>query len=105
MGLPGVEGAVVVAADSRAPVPSFRATLGAWPLVDPGARGNPPPPLAVDCPEAVAPSLYPFKLTRRAGSQECTGQVTEYHNVQCPPNVHCNPPPPSTTSITLPCPK
>jgi hypothetical protein len=71
----------------------------------PGATCNPPPAVAIDCPKAVAASSYPFKLTRRAGSQECTAEVTEYHNVQCPRNVHCNPPPPSTTSLTLPCPK
>jgi hypothetical protein len=59
----------------------------------------------MDCPKGVMDSSYPFKLTRAAGSKECTAQVTVYHSVDCPPTAYCNPPPPSMTTLKLPCPK
>jgi hypothetical protein len=71
----------------------------------PGASCNPPGPISMECPKAIAPSSYPIKLTRAAGTQECTAEVTQYHSVDCPPTMHCNPPPPSVTTLKVPCPK
>lgn len=71
-----------------------------------GERCNPPPPQAYPCPKDVAPSAYPLRLSSIPGSPSCKAELTEYGGGgNCPPDMHCNPPPPRQRVLNVPCPK
>lgn len=71
-----------------------------------GATCNPPPPSAYTCPKDVELLSYPLKVSMVAGSDQCQAKFRVYPgDGNCPPHVHCNPPPPHMSTITVPCPK
>jgi hypothetical protein len=59
-----------------------------------GARCNPPPPSAVECPTGIALGTR-VKIHASAGSAEC---YTMPESGSCPEKATCNPPPPRQTA-------
>lgn len=57
---------------------------------DPVPTCNPPPPMAIACPDGVTASAS-VTVVQYANQSEC---MVEPAPVKCPPNVMCNPPPP-----------
>lgn len=58
------------------------------PAGQPAPPCNPPPPMAVACPENVT---LPQKVVQKAGSTEC---FVDWGPMACPKDATCNPPPP-----------
>lgn len=72
----------------------------------PSASCNPPPPTPYTCPANIPLNAYPLTVTRAAGSQQCTTTYRQHQPTgTCPPNAHCNPPPPREVTVNVSCPK
>lgn len=72
-----------------------------------GVSCNPPPPSAYTCPAEVPTDSYPLNVTAVAGSSMCETKIYEPSSStgSCPPGAHCNPPPPQSHTVSVPCPK
>ncbi len=72
----------------------------------PGETCNPPPPKAYPCPTNVPANAMPISITHIIDAPNCTAEYQQpFSNAGCPPNMHCNPPPPKMISVSVPCPK